>query len=76
MSADGAARPAPAVASANATRVDVERLVVHARGDASAGQRIAERLPAALSRRLAAGAADDAGGVRRLVEAAVREAAR
>jgi hypothetical protein len=58
--------------------VAVERIVVHAPGDAAAGQRIVERLPAELQRVMALAGADapDERTMRGLIERAVAEAAR
>ncbi|HEY2160867.1 MAG TPA: hypothetical protein VGH24_06130 [Solirubrobacteraceae bacterium] len=54
----------------------VERVVVHAVGDAATANRIAERLPAALERAVRGAARLDESRIRALLERAAREAVR
>lgn len=66
------AAPTPPGRGASGVRLD--RLVVHAPGDAATGARIAERLPATLERAVKTAGLLDARAVRVLIERATREA--
>jgi hypothetical protein len=63
-------------APASAPAVRIGRIVVSGTGDAATGTRIEQRLPGALQRALAGAETSDPRTIRRLVESAVREAAR
>ena len=54
----------------------VDRLVIHAPGDAAAGARLAEGLPAALTQAFTGARASDERTIRRLIDLAVRRALR
>lgn len=72
-----AALPAkPATAAPAPAAISIDRLVVHAGGNPTAGARIADRLPATLTAAFAGGAPADRRALRALIERAAREAAR
>lgn len=71
---------APLATSATAapatSAISIDRLIVHAGGDATAGARIADRLSATLGAAFAGGVPADRRALRALIEHAAREAAR
>lgn len=66
----------PATAAPAPAAISIDRLIVHAGGDATAGARIADRLPATLGAAFSGAVPADRHALRAVIEHAAREAAR